>query len=147
MAAIAVQYPLTIFYDGSCVLCATEMTALKKLDRDGKLELVDCARPDFDDRAFPVNRAALMSRIHARDADGRWLSGVEVLQVAYLAAGLHFAARVWGCPLLRPLWEILYPHIAQNRQMLSRLGLARLLQWCIPKPMGPSPCDGHCRSR
>ena len=144
MAASALQYPLTVFYDGSCALCATEMTALQKLDRDGRLELVDCSAPDFDDAGLGVSRAAMMSRIHARDADGRWLSGIDVFEATYGAAGLDFASRVWGNPLLRPLWELLYPRIADNRQLLSRLGFTRLVQWCIPKPKSLCPCAGHC---
>jgi predicted DCC family thiol-disulfide oxidoreductase YuxK len=140
----ALQYPLTIFYDGSCTLCAGEMTALKKLDRDGRLELVDCSRADFDGHGLAVGRAAMMSRIHARDADGRWLKGIDVFEAAYAAAGLDLAARLWGNRLLRPLWEFLYPHIADNRQLLSRLGFTRLVRWAIPKPESRCPCDGHC---
>lgn len=144
MAPSTIQYPLTVFYDGSCALCAAEMIALQKLDRDGRLELVDCSAADFDDAGLAVSRAAMMSRIHARDADGRWLSGIDVFEATYGAAGLDFAARIWGNRLLRPLWELLYPRIADNRQLLSRLGFTRLLQWCIPKPKGLCPCEGHC---
>ena len=117
------QYPLTVFYDASCPLCAAEMHALKSRDRDGRLELVDCSAPDFDAGALglPVTGADLMERIHARDGDGRWLVGVDVFEAVYRAAGLRKAARLWGNRTLRPVLAALYPWIARNRQRLSRL--------------------------
>ncbi|HNY47882.1 MAG TPA: DCC1-like thiol-disulfide oxidoreductase family protein, partial [Casimicrobium sp.] len=41
--AIAVQYPLTIFYDRSCPLCTREVTVLKQYDHADQLQLVDCS--------------------------------------------------------------------------------------------------------
>ncbi|MGQ0547506.1 MAG: thiol-disulfide oxidoreductase DCC family protein [Betaproteobacteria bacterium] len=119
-----IRYPLTIFYDASCPLCASEMHALKARDRAGKLELVDCAAPDFDESVLsglPIRRSDLMTLIHARDAHGRWLRGVDVLAAAYGAVGLEASARIWANGCLRPLWRRLYPLVARNRQVLSRL--------------------------
>ncbi len=44
------RYPLTVFYDASCPMCASEMHALRDLDREGRLELVDCSAAQFSDR-------------------------------------------------------------------------------------------------
>ena len=86
-------------------------------------QLVDCSAPEFDACALglPVTRVALMERIHARDGDGRWLTGVDVFEAVYRAAGMRGAARVWGSKTLRPLLASLYPWVASNRQRLSRL--------------------------
>jgi predicted DCC family thiol-disulfide oxidoreductase YuxK len=133
-------YPLTIYYDASCPLCANEMHALHARAPAGSLELVDCSADGFDARAFAacgIDRAAMMERIHARDATGRWLVGVEVFEAAYAAAGFTRLARWWGHPRLRPLWDRLYPWVARNRQVLSRLGLARVYAW-----IAGSPCRG-----
>jgi hypothetical protein len=77
----------------------------------------------------------MLSRIHARDADGRWLVGIDVFEAAYRTAGLEGAARLWGNRLLKPLWRSLYPLVADNRQLLSRLGASALVRWLIPKPV------------
>ena len=73
-------------------------------------------------------RVDAMRLIHARDADGRWLIGVDVFEAAYRAAGLELIARVWGSRRLRPLLERLYPWVARHRQRLSRLGFNLLVR-------------------
>ena len=132
-----VRYPLTVFYDASCPMCASEMHALRDLDKQGRLELVDCSAPEFSDDgliAERVTREALLARIHARDARGRWLVGVDCFEAVYRAAGLEGAARLWAHPRLRPLLGRLYPWIARHRQILSRLGINALVRLLIPKP-------------
>ena len=147
-----VRYPLTIFYDASCPLCASEMQALKARDRDDRLALVDCSAPDFEDDALlgdGIRRHDLMRLIHARDAHGRWFVGLDAFEAVYRAAGLETAARVWGSPRWRPLLSRIYPWIARYRQPLSRLGLAALVRHIIPKPCAASsatssPRGGSC---
>jgi len=132
-----IAYPLTVYYDASCPLCATEMHALRERDDSGRLELVDCSAADFDDAgllASGVNRDKLMTLIHARDAYGRWLIGPDCFAAVYAAAGLKRPAALWSNPRVQPLWKRLYPWIARNRQRLSRLGAHRLLARIIPKP-------------
>ena len=143
-----VRYPLTIFYDASCPMCASEMHALKRRDRDGRLALVDCSAPDFDEDALlgdGLRRRDLMGLIHARDAHGRWFVGVDAFEVVYRAAGLETAARVWGSPRWRPLLSRAYPWIARHRQPLSRLGFAALVRYIIPKPCASSPATSSPR--
>jgi predicted DCC family thiol-disulfide oxidoreductase YuxK len=124
-----VVFPLTIYYDASCPLCAGEMHALKARDRAGKLILVDCSSAGFVDAvaACGVTRSDMMAFIHARDAEGRWLRGVAVFEHAYAAAGLTTMARLWRHRMLRPIWDRAYPWVARHRQRLSRLGLPHLV--------------------
>lgn len=129
-----IRYPLTVFYDASCPLCATEMHGLHKLDAAGRIELVDCSAPEFSDeglRAEGITRASLIRRMHARDARGRWLVGIDAFEAVYRAAGLEGVARAWASPRWRPLFDRLYPWIARYRQFLSRLGLHHLVRCVI----------------
>jgi predicted DCC family thiol-disulfide oxidoreductase YuxK len=129
------RYPVTIFYDASCAMCASEMHALKVRDRAGRLELIDCSAPHFDETVLAgtgIRREDLMTLIHGRDAHGSWLVGIDVFEVAYAAAGLTTIAGFWGSPKLRPLLARLYPWVARNRQLLSRFGINRLVRLVLP---------------
>lgn len=142
------RFPLTIFYDASCPMCATEMHALKSRDADGRLILVDCSSPQFDESVLaglPIRRGDLMTLIHARDAHGRWFTGIDVFEIAYRAAGLETLAGFWGNRKLRPLLSRAYPWIARHRQALSRLGFNRLVRLVLPVPCRSH--DGACARR
>jgi len=127
--------PIEVFYDGSCPVCTTEMEALARRDGGARLALTDCSPAGFtaDDRDAPT-RAEMMHRIHARDADGRWLRGVDVFVAAYDAAGFHRTARVLATPRLRPLLDRLYGVIADHRRLLATLRLHRLLARVLQRP-------------
>jgi predicted DCC family thiol-disulfide oxidoreductase YuxK len=122
---------VTIYYDASCPLCAGEMEALQSRAADGAFVLVDCSTPGFDDAAFApdgITRAAMMSRIHARDPSGRWLRGLDVFAFAYRAAGFRRLARFYAWSPVRPFLDRVYGWIADHRNGLSRFGLSRLFR-------------------
>jgi predicted DCC family thiol-disulfide oxidoreductase YuxK len=124
------RVPLTVYYDASCPMCYTEMHALRDLDWRGRLKLVDCSSRAFDNSALAqegVTRTELMGRMHARDPEGRWLIGPDAFEAVYAAAGLDKVARLWGDARLRPLLDVVYPWLARNRWMLSRLGVHRVV--------------------
>lgn len=135
-APLRVAWPLRIYYDARCPLCARELGALARHDRRGRLQLVDCSPPGFDDadaHAAGLDAAALMARIHGCDANGRWLAGVRVFEAAYRAVGLEAMALLFGHPRLRPAWDQLYPWLANHRMGLSRLGLDRPFGWLVER--------------
>ncbi|MDX1561980.1 MAG: DUF393 domain-containing protein [Gammaproteobacteria bacterium] len=128
------RFPLTIYYDASCPLCAAEMHALRDYDRDSQLRLIDCSCAGFTDSAAAaagLTQAELMRMIHARDAAGRWYRGVDVFEHAYRVAGIDAVARFWAGGRLRPLLERLYLWIARNRMWFSRLRANALFGWCV----------------
>jgi predicted DCC family thiol-disulfide oxidoreductase YuxK len=131
-----VCYPLSIFYDASCPMCSSEMQALRDRDAQGRLLLVDCSAPDFDETVLYgtlIGRDDLMRLIHARDARGRWLVGMDVFEAAYGAAGMARTSSVWGSRTLRPLLGRIYPWIARHRRALSRIGANRLIRLLISR--------------
>jgi predicted DCC family thiol-disulfide oxidoreductase YuxK len=154
-----ISYPLTVYYDASCPLCATEMHALKARDVRRRLILVDCSDDAFDANARGITRDSMMRIIHARDGNGQWIRGVEVFAAAYEAVYLRSMSRLWRNPVLRPFWDRVYPWIADHRQWLSRLGAQHVVGALIglvasrdsasrPPSSEPGGCkDGYCRQR
>jgi predicted DCC family thiol-disulfide oxidoreductase YuxK len=129
--------PIEVFYDGSCPICTTEMKALARRDGGVRLALTDCSPTEFaPDTPDAPSRAQLMHRIHARDAQGRWLRGVDVFVAAYDAAGFHRTARVLACRRLRPLLDRLYGVVADHRRLLATLRVHRLLARVLRGPRG-----------
>ncbi|HOY69725.1 MAG TPA: DUF393 domain-containing protein [Methylotenera sp.] len=137
MNTLNVMYPLTIYYDASCPLCAAEMHTIKETDFDNKLILVDCSNEAFNEPAFcPTNKAEMMERIHAQDASGQWYKGVDVFAIAYQSGGFTTLGKLWGSKTLRPFFSRAYPLIADNRQWLSKTPLPyllnKMLRVCAP---------------
>ena len=123
------QYPITLYYDASCPLCAAEMSAIARADTEGRLRLVDCSAPGFADRDCErdgVAVAALMWRLHARDAAGQWRIGVPAFALAYETIGVRGLAAFWTDERWAPALRRLYGWVADHRQGLSRLGVDRL---------------------
>jgi len=89
-------YPLTLFYDAACPVCALEMDHLRERNREGRLVFVNIAAPGFDPAPYGVSCADMDAEIHGLCADGTMLRGVEVLRLAYDAADLGWVLRPTG---------------------------------------------------
>ncbi|TMH12509.1 MAG: DUF393 domain-containing protein [Betaproteobacteria bacterium] len=113
-------YPLTLFYDAACPVCSLEMDHLRERNRDGKLVFVDIAAPGFDPSPYGTTLAAMDAEIHGLRADGSMVRGVEVLRLAYAAAGLGWVLQPTGSAPLRPLFDAGYRVFARHRRAISR---------------------------
>jgi predicted DCC family thiol-disulfide oxidoreductase YuxK len=112
-------YPLTLLYEETCPLCKLEIDNLKARNGAGLLRFVDVSAPDFDPVPYGVPLADLLEAIHAVKADGGMVKGVGVFRLAYAAVGLGWITRPTGWPLLKPLFDRGYVHLARNRHRIS----------------------------
>lgn len=133
---VAFAYPLTIFYDASCPVCREEIGLLQRYDTEQRLAFEDCSPPNYtppSDAPTHVTRAAMMSLIHARDAQGHWLVGAPVFAAAYAGCGFAEFAWAWGHPRLQKFWAVVYPLVARHRMLISRLGVGHALGFLMKK--------------
>ena len=89
---------LTIFYDGNCPMCATEMAHLKKHDTDNRISLVDIHQDDFSARYPSVCFDDAMKILHGH-YKSQLLLGLEVTHRAWTLVGKGF----WVAPLNWPI--------------------------------------------
>jgi len=78
---------VTVWHDGACPLCQREIALMRRLDRRGRIDFVDATAA-----TCPLDRAAMLARLHAREEGGSLVSGAAA-----------FAAMWRAIPLLRPL--------------------------------------------
>jgi len=111
--------PLTLLYDAQCPVCALEMDHLRARCPDGRLVFVDMSAPGFDAGRYGCTQAAVDAEIHGIRPDGSVLVGVEVLRLAYEAAGLGWVLRPSGWGPLRPAFDRGYRLFARHRRRIS----------------------------
>ena len=128
-------WPLTLYYDGDCPLCAREIDWLRRRADSAKLQLADIRASDFDSKALGYSMAQLQNLLHARFADGQWVTGLDATYWSWTAAG-----HIW---LARPLaWRWLRPALNGLYQLFCRLRPG--LVW-LPHPDGAQRCqDDGC---
>lgn len=74
-----ITYPITVFYDGACGVCSTEI-AYYRTQADERVSFVDIAAADFDATRFGRPREAFQKELHVCDANGRFFTGVEAFR-------------------------------------------------------------------
>ncbi len=122
-----IRYPLTIYFDGSCRLCRSEIENIAARALDGRLVMIDCSPPGFDTSGMPATREFMMNMIHARDAAGVWITGVDVFIAAYQAAEVKTVSRLLAHPWIKPRAAAMYPWVVRNRYRISALGMHKIL--------------------
>ncbi|MBF7054003.1 DUF393 domain-containing protein [Halomonas sp. KAO] len=119
-ATLAARAPVTLFHDGHCPLCQREVAWLARHPRRERVRLVDIQAANFD--AAPLGRsvAAMMGRLHLRDANGRWFVGMDASRALYAVLG--YRRRVWisTLPGIGRLTDAGYHWFARRRLHLGR---------------------------
>jgi predicted DCC family thiol-disulfide oxidoreductase YuxK len=128
-------YPLQIFFDGSCSVCAAEMEVYRRKEHSGRLQFVDIGEPGFDPAPYGITLEAFMYEMHAIDRENRVYRGVEAFRAIWQA----FPASTW------------YGLLGSLVALPGVRHLARLAYWCFARvrrflPKNREACrDGSCR--
>lgn len=116
-------FPLQIFYDGSCRVCAAEIEHYLRRDHGGRLQAVDISAPDFVAPAG-LSREALLYQLHVIDRNGaiyRNVAAFQAIWLAFPAAPFYrLLATLVDLPLLHPLARYGYRCFARLRRYLPQ---------------------------
>lgn len=115
-----VAYPLTIFYDGACGVCSTEISHYRSI-ADHRVEFVNIAAFDFDAEAFGKTIEDFQKQLHARDAGGQFFTGVEAFRQLWDALPSSFyplLSTVIGLPGINMAARTGYAIFARFRHLL-----------------------------
>ncbi|MDR5900855.1 MULTISPECIES: thiol-disulfide oxidoreductase DCC family protein [Halomonas] len=119
-ATLAARAPVTLFHDGHCPLCQREVAWLTRHPRRERVTLVDIQAANFD--AVPLGRsvAAMMGRLHVRDAAGRWFVGMDASRALYAVLGYRRLVWMSTLPGIGGLMDAGYRWFARRRLRLGR---------------------------
>lgn len=74
-----ITYPITVFYDGACGVCSTEITYYR-IKADERVVFVDIAAQDFDAACYNKVQTDFQKELHVCDSAGQFFTGVEAFR-------------------------------------------------------------------
>jgi predicted DCC family thiol-disulfide oxidoreductase YuxK len=120
----APAFPVRVFYDGSCSVCASEIEHYLRQNHGGRLTAVDITAPDFDPAPFRIAFDVFMYELHVIDGKGPIYRGVEAFWAIWQAFP---ASTVYGMlgtiitmPLVNLLARLFYKGFARIRRYLPK---------------------------
>ena len=118
------EFPLRIYYDGGCSVCAAEIEHYGRQDRAGRLELIDISDPLFDPTPLGIPLVEFMYQIHAMDRRGRVYRGVDAFWAVWQAFPASTLYGLLGTlimlPGVKPLTRLCYRGFARIRKYLPK---------------------------
>ncbi len=87
-----VHPPITIFFDGSCRVCAGEVRHYKSKDLHGQLLLVDISEEGFEPERYGKTMDDFMAQLHVLDQQGQFFLGVNAFPAIWQALPGRFLA-------------------------------------------------------
>ena len=118
------EFPIRVFYDGSCSVCAAEIGHYLRQDHGGKLLAVDISAQDFDPEPYLIPLEAFMYELHVIDQRGEVYRGVEAFWAIWQAFPTSTIYGVMGAvirmPVVNPVARLLYKGFAQIRTYLPK---------------------------
>lgn len=117
-------YPLHVYYDGSCIVCATEVEHYGRMDREGRLILVDISARDFDPLPLGISLDDLLYQMHAIDQEGTVYRSVEAFRAIWQAFPASTLYGLLGAlitlPVINPVARLGYKGFARIRKYLPK---------------------------
>jgi len=117
-------FPITVFYDGSCSVCAVEIKHYRRKDHAGRLVLIDISAPDFRPEQYGITRRSFMHELHVIDRKGNVYRGIDSFRAIWQAFPASTLYGMMGTlvtlPVINPLARLCYKGFARIRRYLPK---------------------------
>ena len=117
-------FPVLVFYDGACAVCAAEIEHYLRRDHADRLSAVDISSPAFDPVPYRIPLASFIYELHVIDVQGEVYRGVDAFRAiwqAFPVSSLYCAlGRFISLPLIYPVARIVYKGFARIRLYLPK---------------------------
>jgi predicted DCC family thiol-disulfide oxidoreductase YuxK len=111
---------LTVFFDGNCPLCRSEIGLYRNCAGADRVAFIDVAAADKDDVIDGLDRAAALARFHVQTADGQLHSGAAGFAQLWLTLpGWRWLGRMTVLPGISTFAEITYRVFLKVRPALQ----------------------------
>ncbi len=118
------QFPIQVFYDGACSVCASEIEHYLRQDHGGRLLAVDISATDFEPEPHQIALNEFMYELHVIDRAGRVYRGVEAFWAIWQAFPSSTVYGIMGdlinLPVVNPVARLLYRGFARIRPYLPK---------------------------
>jgi predicted DCC family thiol-disulfide oxidoreductase YuxK len=112
--------PWTVVYDGHCRVCTRLANALKRLDRDRRMDVLPSQTAGLAARFPWIPARAYRESMQLVGPGGETLQGAAAIErILDLLPRGRWVSWVFSIPLARPLAERLYRWFARNRYRLG----------------------------
>lgn len=115
-------FPLKIYYDGSCSVCASEIYAYRRKEHGGRLIFIDIGAPGFDPSPSGITLDEFMHDLHTIDRVGHVYRGVEAFRAIWRAfptsKWYRLLATLVALPGVNSLARLAYWSFARIRKYL-----------------------------
>jgi uncharacterized protein (TIGR01777 family) len=111
----SVTHRQSVYYNGGCPLCRIEMNHYSRRCETAAVPVrfVDSSIKYDDLAEYGLRREHLQRRLYLKSANGQMLSGVAALISLWAQTpGYQWLSKVVSLPIVRPIAEMLYDHIA-----------------------------------
>ena len=108
-----------VLYDGECAFCRVCARLLRRLDRGGRLDLLDFNRPEADPLLAALPAAERRTALHVADTDGSIYSAGPALRRALGAALGPPAGQLLSRAFVARAIDTAYQIVAAQRHLLG----------------------------
>ena len=125
---MATAFPVEIFYDGACRVCAAEMSSYRKNNPENRLRFIDISAEEFVAEDYGKSKEDFMAQLHVRDAEGAYFTAIDAFLVIWQAYPAGSLYRIFGQLISLPGVVLIsragYRLFARYRHLLPKSGQA-----------------------